>query len=129
LTANYLLDTGIAGAYLENDPMIRRRLKGGVFLVSVIVAGELYHGAFNSKDRARNLDNVRRFLAPLILLPCDKTTAERFGLIATDLKRRGLTFPNNDIGIAAQAIQLGFTLLTRDRKHMAMIEGLRWEHW
>lgn len=131
MPTTYLLDTGVASAYLNNDPAIRRRLKGGVFIISVIVAGELFHGAFNSSNRSRNLDSLRQFLAPLTLLPCNAVTAERFGLIATSLQQRGLTIPHNDIWIAAQAVQHQhrLTLLTRDPRHMSLIDGLRWERW
>ena len=129
MTTRYLLDTGIAGVYLNNDPSVRRRLKGSVFYISVIVAGELYHGAFNSTNRQHNLEALRHFLAPWTLFPCDESTAECFGLIATQLKRHGYNIPHNDIWIAAQAIQYSLTLLTRDPKHMSMIDGLIWEQW
>lgn len=125
---NYLLDTGIVGAYLNNEPSIRRRLKGVEFFVSIIVAGELYHGAFNSSSQARNLANIRSFLALHRLVPLDELTTERFGMISTDLQKRGRVIPHNDIWIAAQAIRYELTVVTRDA-HFEEMSGVKLERW
>lgn len=127
-TNNYLLDTGIVGAYLNNDSTIRRRLKGVDFFISIVVAGELYHGAFNSTTRARNLANVRQFLSLHRLVPLDEGTAERFGVISTELQQRGRVIPQNDIWIAAQAIRYELTLVTRDA-HFEDLANLKREYW
>jgi tRNA(fMet)-specific endonuclease VapC len=126
IQSNYLLDTGIVGAYLNNDLAIRRRLKGVDFFISIVVAGELYHGAFNSTTR--NLANVRQFLALQRLVPLDEQIAERFGILSTDLQQHGRVIPQNDIWIAAQAMQLGLTVVTRDA-HFEEISGLKLERW
>lgn len=125
---NYLLDTGIVGAYLNNDASIRRRLKGVEFFVSIIVAGELYHGAFHSTTQARNLANVRAFLGLHRLVPLDELTTERFGILSADLQKRGRVLPHNDIWIAAQAIRYELTVVTRDA-HFEAINGVELQRW
>lgn len=125
---NYLLDTGIAGAYLNNDIAIRRRLKGIVSFLSIIVVGELYHGAFNSTTQVRNLAALREYVGRQEPLPCDPFTAEQFSLIATSLQKRGERIPHNDMWIAAQAIQHGLILITKDQD-FEHIDGLKLERW
>lgn len=124
----FLLDTNIVIAYLDNASEIRRRSTGVDLFLSVIVVGELYHGALNSSDKARNLTLLRNYLAYQLSVPCDGITAERFGIIAADLQRRGQPIPDNDIWIAAQAIQYDLTLVTRDA-HFERVGGLKLERW
>ena len=56
-------------------------------------------------------------------LPCDFDTARLYGRIKAELRRKGKPIPENDIWIAAAAIQYGLTLVTRDR-HFDFIDGL-----
>ena len=51
-------------------------------------------------------------------------SAERFGLIAAQLRRRGTPIPTNDVWIAAHTMEMGAELLTYD-KHFQHIPGLR----
>jgi predicted nucleic acid-binding protein len=53
------------------------------------------------------------------------TTAERFGEIFANLRKRGKTIPTNDIWIAAQAIENGADLLSSD-PHFGYVENLSW---
>lgn len=55
-------------------------------------------------------------------------TGEVFGSLASKLKKAGrdADFRINDLWIAAQAIQRGFTLLTSNAKDFADIPGLKW---
>jgi tRNA(fMet)-specific endonuclease VapC len=126
--SRYLLDSGVASAYLSNNVDIRRRLKGVLFFLSIITVGELYFGAFNSATKERNLPILREFLKPYKPLPCDDSTAERFGLIATDLQRKAIKLPQNDIWIAAHAMRYNLVLITRD-DDFRHIDGLKFEKW
>ncbi|MGH2487044.1 MAG: VapC toxin family PIN domain ribonuclease, partial [Ktedonobacterales bacterium] len=58
----------------------------------------------------------------------DAGTAEVYGRTKHDLKRRGLTMPDNDLWIAASALQYDVTLAARDA-HFSWIAGLRVEQW
>lgn len=78
----YLPDTNILIAYFERDPSVRRHLAGTSIIISAVVAAELFYGAFNSDQRAGNLAAFRAFLDVQRVLPCDYTTAERYGMIA-----------------------------------------------
>jgi tRNA(fMet)-specific endonuclease VapC len=51
-----------------------------------------------------------------------------YGRIAQQLRRKGRPIPQNDIWIAATALQYDLTLVTRD-EHFKQVEGLALETW
>ncbi|GAC1453024.1 MAG: hypothetical protein PVSMB4_13700 [Ktedonobacterales bacterium] len=55
-------------------------------------------------------------------------TAHIYGQIKQDLKLSGRTIPDNDLWIAATALQYDVTLAARDA-HFDWITGLRVEQW
>lgn len=125
---NYLLDTNIVIAYLNGDIPIRRHLKGVVSFVSVISAGELLLGAHKSNDRSRNLQATRGFLQLQNILFCNDATAEQYALVRADLEWRGERIPENDIWIAAHALQHNLTLVSRDDRfdRVTALTRVRW---
>jgi len=131
---------GVGGTYLLDSSVLIRSLRGDVGIsaridaapqvyVSSIVLGELYYGAYGSPTRPdaalADVETVERTIA--ILTP-DAATARVYARIKHDLKRRGLTMPDNDLWIAATAIQYDVTLAARDA-HFNWITGLRVEQW
>ncbi len=62
------------------------------------------------------------------VLPLDLATAHCYGTLKAALRKKGLPIPENDLWIAASAIQYGLILATRDR-HFEQIEGLQIETW
>jgi tRNA(fMet)-specific endonuclease VapC len=64
----------------------------------------------------------------MTLLAVDRVTADLFSDIKHDLRTRGQMIPDNDIWIAATAIQYGLTLPSRDA-HFAWVVGLAQEQW
>jgi tRNA(fMet)-specific endonuclease VapC len=62
------------------------------------------------------------------VLGCDTATARQYGRIKNALRARGRPIPDNDIWIAAIALQHDLTLLSRDR-HFGAVAGLVVETW
>lgn len=117
-------------AYFNGDASARRHLNGVAFSVSSIVAGELLHGIFNSQSQHRTLTILRDFLAVQTLFVTDLVTAEYYGVLATELGRRGQKIRDNDIWIAAHALQHNLTLVSRDSDFERLVEfGLQLETW
>ena len=58
----------------------------------------------------------------------DTTTAQIYGRIKADLRYNGQMIPDNDLWIAAVALQHGPTLMTRDN-HFAAVSGLATVGW
>jgi len=61
-------------------------------------------------------------------LICDIETATHYARIKNDLRLKGKPIPENDIWIAALALQHGLILATRDA-HFGEVDGLTVVRW
>ena len=59
---------------------------------------------------------------------CDKDTAYQYGIVKNKLLDKGKPIPENDIWIAAVAMQNNLIFVTRDG-HFSEIEDLKFEKW
>lgn len=98
-----------------------------VFVASIAL-GELYFSAGKSKRPQVNKARVDQLAAENIVLGCDTETAKQYGDVKTALRLKGRPIPENDIWIAAIALQHGLTLITRDA-HFNEVEGLEVAAW
>lgn len=128
-TGRYLLDTNIVIALFANETSVQQHLAEAseVFVPSIVV-GELYYGAYKSARVEVNLARLDTFVASNTILPCDTATARQYGAIKTTLRAKGRPIPENDIWIAAVALQYHLTLVARDR-HFQAVDGLVVEQW
>lgn len=94
---------------------------------SAVVVGELLFGFRNGARLDRNTRELDDLLAqPRVrLVPVSRTTADRFGRIASALRKAGKPIPSNDIWIAAHAFETGAELVSFDR-HFESVDGLVW---
>jgi len=88
----------------------------------------LLYGVYNSDFEIKGLKQVEEFLKICAVLTPDVRTAHHYGHIKADLKRRGKPIPQNDIWIAAMALDHDLPLVTRDQ-HFSLIGGLTVLHW
>ena len=86
--------------------------------MSEITRGELARGF---ASRAAWTEFCDRFVA----FPFNDAVAWRAAVIFNDLRRRGVPTGENDLWIAATAVEAGETLVTRNVKHFREIRGLR----
>jgi tRNA(fMet)-specific endonuclease VapC len=126
---SYLLDTNVVVAFFAGDAIVHARfyVADEPFLSSTVV-GELYFGAYKSERVAANVERIDTLVANTTQLACDVETARHYGIIRESLRKKGCPIPENDIWIAASAIQHGLTLATRDQ-HFENVEGLLRESW
>ncbi len=106
MTGKYLPDTNIIIALFSGEHSIAHRIRDTVeiFLPSVAL-GELYYGAYQSSKKQTNIKRVDERRTQIDVLSCDENTARHHGQIKTRLKERCSSIPENDIWIAAIAIQ------------------------
>jgi tRNA(fMet)-specific endonuclease VapC len=124
-----LPDTNIVVAVMNGDINIAVRFDiVDEIIVSPTVLGELYFGAEKSGKHEANLRSIEKFCEDKIFLPCDEETAKQYSLIRNALRIKGRPIPDNDIWIAALAMQHDLILITRDA-HFAEVEGLKSEKW
>lgn len=124
-TGRLLLDTNIISDLNDNVPETLQVLASAeeVF-TSVVVAGELFYGIENSTRRKENFSFYTDFFQTCAVLDLTLDTASIYGTIKTNLRQKSKPIPENDIWIAAIAIQNDLTLLTHDH-HFNSVDRLR----
>ena len=93
--------------------------------IPLIVLGEIKAGFQGGTQQRRNEGLLTGLLAKPtvgVLLP-SRETAEHYARIFVQLRRAGTPVPDNDLWIAALALEHDLTLVTRDR-HFARIPQL-----
>jgi len=125
-----LLDTTIVVDHLRGkSPSIVERFKETATLyLPVIALGELLYGAYKSTFTRRSLSQIEDFGRLCAILGIDARTAGYYGQINSDLGRVGKLIPQNDIWIAAIALQHSLPLATRDQ-HFSFVPGLTLLDW
>lgn len=123
----YLLDTDVVSELVrhpEGRVTVRIREVGEEQVAtSIIVAAELRYGAAK-KGSPRLTAQVEAILGAMEILPFTEPADTVYGTLRAGLERSG-----NDLLIAAQAMSLGFTLVTGNEREFAKIDDLRCENW
>jgi tRNA(fMet)-specific endonuclease VapC len=129
MSGRFLLDTNVVIALLEGEADVQDQLaQADEIFVSSIALGELYFGAGKSRSPQMNWARVDELARDNIVLSCDTDTARRYGEVKNALRLKGRPIPENDIWIAAIALQHSLTLITRDR-HFQEVDSLTVEVW
>lgn len=128
----YLLDTNTLSDLIRN-PQGRvfariRKLGEEQVCTSIIVAAELRFGAAK-KGSARLTTQLEAVLDLLEVLPWKAPADSTYGRIRSRLERSGRPMGANDLLIAAQAVTLGYTIVTDNEKEFARIPDLTRENW
>ena len=127
--SSLVFDTNAFIAWSFEDAGVARQvLPYSEPVLTLISVGELIFGALRSgKPDANRLELNRRLGSFRILVP-DMATAEVYGEVCYALRRKGRPIPDNDIWIAALALQHALPLLTRDT-HFREVDGLTVLAW
>jgi len=132
---DYLLDTNVLSALIEeNGPIVRRLSRMSPIddaYLCVISEGELLFGLLNAPapKRERLAEQIQRSLAAMAaILPVTRAAAQAYGAIRNELKLKGRLLPDNDLWIAAIALANGYTLVSHD-SGFGHIPGLKLEDW
>lgn len=129
MSGKYLLDTNIVIALFAEDPSVNKHIaKASEIFIPANVLGELFFGAFKSGRPKANTSRIEEFASKNTVLACDIATGREYGLIKNLLHKKGHPIPENDIWIAAIAIEHSLTLVSRD-EHFKNIDGLKREVW
>ncbi len=129
MSGKYLLDTSVIIALFANDAAVKDNLeKADEIFIPCIAIGELYYGAWKSARTQENLARIDEFAADNVVLECNSGTARRYGEIKNALREKGRPIPENDVWIAAIALQHDLTVATRDT-HFNEITNLKVAIW
>ncbi|MFD1611053.1 type II toxin-antitoxin system VapC family toxin [Sphingomonas tabacisoli] len=120
----YLLDSNVIIAAIDGDiASLRERLAEcdeDDLVTSAIAYAEVAHGSMKGKPPA--IDILDAFLADIPVLPFDGGAAMAYASLPFE---RG----SYDRLIAAHAISLGLTVVTRNERHFAGIPDLCVKNW
>ena len=129
MSGRFLLDTNIVIALFADEAIVKDNLvqASEVFIPSIVV-GELCYGARKSGRVGTNLARIDELVAGSTILVCDIETARQYGEVKNNLRLKGRPLPENDVWIAALALQHDLILITRDA-HFQEVENLLTMVW
>jgi predicted nucleic acid-binding protein len=98
-----------------------------LFLPSIVL-GELHYGFMRGQRQQMNERKLQQFVSRLKveIIPVDEDVARKYASIYLSLRNKGTKIPINDVWIAASCMEIGGTLLTRDKhfQHIDQIESV-----
>jgi tRNA(fMet)-specific endonuclease VapC len=130
----FLLDTGIAGDYIDRRRGVFEHARdevaqGNRIGIGVPVLAELVYGIELSASRDRNMLRLWRALPAWRIWPFDEKAAFEYGRIAAELRRIGRPMQQVDMMVAALAFSLGNCTVVSNDTDLAAVPGLAVENW
>jgi len=130
----YLLDTGIAGDYINRRRGVfdraRRQVAGRSKIgIGMPVLAELHFGIELSPSRDQNLRRLRTALSTLTVWPFTESAAVEYGRLAAELRRVGRPMQQIDIMVASIAFSLGNCTVVTTDTDLAAVPGLTIDNW
>lgn len=127
MTLRYLLDTDWVIHYLHGRQDIVKRVHAlseqGLALSHVSLT-ELYEGVYFSSNPSSNEFGLHDFLRGVTLLGIDEEVCKVFGQQRGRLRKMGKAVGDFDLLIGATGLRYGLTVLSNNRRHFELIEGL-----
>ncbi|MEO8216325.1 MAG: type II toxin-antitoxin system VapC family toxin [Acidobacteriota bacterium] len=124
-----ILDTNAISALLAGDERIAGILDSERrHHLPVIAIGEYRYGLARSKHRVRIQQLLNLLIEGSIVLAVDDETTTHYAIVREALRVRGRPIPENDVWIAALAVQHGLPVVTRDT-HFDEVVSLRRIEW
>ena len=115
----HLLDTNIVSHIMRRDDQaVLRRLKElrtDDVAISAVTKGELLFGLARRGNVPVLTQVIREFLQIVAVLPWTEETAETYGTFKARCTARGIGLSALDMMIAAHAVSLDATLVSRDK--------------
>jgi tRNA(fMet)-specific endonuclease VapC len=122
------LDTNRLTDLLQGDAALAERLGACEEVwIPLVVLAEIKAGFYGGTQRHRNESLLQRLLTKAtvgVLLP-SRETADHYARLFVQLRHAGTPIPDNDLWIAALALQNDLVLITRDRHFERVPQLLR----
>ena len=122
-----VLDTNVYCDYAEGLPDVVDAIAtyGQSILIPSVVLGELFFGFMKGSRQQFNEKKLRQVMNRLKIEIIDVNTdvARKYATIYLSLQKKGMKIPINDVWIAACCMEVGGTLLTRD-KHFELLDQI-----
>lgn len=122
-----VLDTNVYVDFAEGKPAVVDLIatRSTEILLPSVVLGELLYGFMKGNRSQYNEEKLHSFIATLnvSVLDVNQEVARKYAVIFSALMKKGTPIPVNDVWVAACCMNVGGTLLTRDR-HFEPIEQI-----
>ena len=128
----YILDTNIIIYWWKGSKSIEEKIVQNKFnsiSITFTVLSELFYGAYKSEKVEKNLSKIYDFISKVNVIDSDLLICEKFGIIKSDTRKKGIVIDDADIFIAAASLCHDLTLVTNNTKHFITIEGIKLENW
>jgi tRNA(fMet)-specific endonuclease VapC len=129
----YLLDTNIVSYWMRGHQLLLERIKSHSpkdLSIAAITLAEIYYGIEKSpakkKERRAKIDQIRSILE---IHPFDEVAAVKYGIIRTQLEKKGLVISERDLQIASIAMANGLCVITHKTREFNRVEKLKVEDW
>lgn len=124
-----ILDTNAVSAVLVGEEALATVLEGAVrHHVPAIVLGEYRYGLERSRRKRTMEKLLDRLEEESAVLEVDAQTARHYANVREKLRSRGRPIPENDVWIAALAVQHRLPIVSRDGDFDA-VEGIQRISW
>ncbi|HVU37779.1 MAG TPA: PIN domain-containing protein [Opitutales bacterium] len=133
MAGDLILDTSAAVAHLRGIATVTAQMQaclaaGRTLYLPLTAWGELLYGVYRSDHPERELAILLEFARGMVRLYPTDETADVYAKIKRALAMAGSPIPENDIWIAAFAIERNLPLAARD-EHFLRISGLTLLDW
>ena len=125
-----VLDTNVYCDYAEGIPNVIDYMSihgEDIFLPSIVI-GELTYGFMKGSRQKFNERKLQEIIKKLQveIIDVNQNVSRKYALIYLSLVKKGTKIPINDVRIAACCMEVGGSLLTRDRhfQHVDQIEAM-----
>lgn len=129
----FMLDTNVCIDLIRSRSarVLRRlkRMRPDDVCVSSVTLSELEYGVAKSAAPEKNKLALAEFMTPISVAPYDDKVAPYYGRIRAELDVQGTPIGSLDTMIAAHAVTLGVTLVTRNEREFRRVADLRVENW
>ena len=133
MTGRFMLDTNVVSHIMQGrDVALLARLTQlpvGQAVISSVTLGELEYGLHRKGQPARLRNAVNEIVMRMDVLPWDEAVAGCYGEFCATLEARGINFSDLDMMIAAHAVAVDATLVSRDKAFAQATERLKLEVW
>jgi len=129
MAKDILLDTGPIIAHLRGKIDITELApEGALLFTSLFTVGELRKGTYKVINPDRERTKIETLMENIAVIMPDEITADIYAQVAADLEKRGQKIPENDVWIAAMALEYDMILAHGDA-HFDRVPGLDRLRW
>lgn len=137
MSQRYMLDTNVVSHIMQGrDEQLLHRLTKvpiGQAVMSSVTLAELEYGLHRKGQPVRLRNALTQVLLRMDVLPWDEDVATCYGAFCGTLEAQGINLSDFDMMIAAHALALDVTLVSRDKAFaqvpIGVNKGLKLEVW